>query len=201
MAIPTIEQFLQSCSRWNGEHRGISFELSWHGQSNFRSKGIWCWYISVTEQQFYPEDWAKLRLEREDRQFHADSWHRHWKYDAFPDVEPHGGWTFGEMGIYLGKDGKEYERVKVGCDYSHLWDEEGGFWQEKDDIERDVKRSIDLLCEQFPTRRERCAYSGIYDDSSAFYTAINGSRVHSSKLETLRESKWDKWLPSESSNA
>lgn len=197
---PTLEDFLCSGARWNGAHRGISFELSWHSLSDFKFQGIWCWYIILTEQQFYSEDWKKLRLEREDKQLFAGSWYRHFNYDSFPDVEPHSGWTFGEMDVFLGKDGKEYERVKVGCDYGHLCDEESGYWQRREDIERDVKRSIDLLCEMFPKRRERCAYSGVYDDSEKFYTAINGLRVHEGSLPKLQEAGWEKWMPTPSSN-
>jgi hypothetical protein len=184
---PTIEDFLSSASKWRDQHKGISYELSWHGRSEeYSPEGTWCWYILVNSEQFYADDWAKLRLEKQDRQFmSAGSWHRHWTYDNFPDVEPHGGWTYGEMSTYLGKDGQEYELVKVGCDYSHLWDRESGYWQGKSDVERDVKHSIDLLVEMF------------HDDPEQFYTARNGQTVHKSQREKLTGDGWEGWLPAD----
>jgi hypothetical protein len=192
MAIPTNEEFLQSSARWRGTHHGIAYELSWHGRSEYSPQGTWCWYIFVTSEQFYPDDWAKLRLERQDRQL-GESWHRHWAYENFPDVEPHGGWTFGEMNTFLARDGKEHEQVKVGCDYAHSWDRDGDYWQGKDAVERDVKRSIELLCERFPNRREKCAYSGRYDDSDKFYTAISGARVHVDREHEFTAGHWPTW--------
>jgi len=191
---PTLEDFLSGSARWRGEHRGIQYELSWHGLSDYSPEGTWCYYIFANQEEFYPNDWAKLRLEREDRQMLGKSWHRHYSYDNFPDLDPHCGWTFGEMTIYLGRDGKEYERVKVGCDYAHLWDRESGFWQGRQAVEQDAKRSIDLLCEMFPTRRTRCAYSGRYDDEAKFYTAKNGRQIHIDCEKEFSEEHWPTWM-------
>lgn len=199
MTKPSLEDFLKSAAKWNDSHRGIRYELSWHGCSDYSPQGTWCYYICVNSQEFYPEDWQRLRLERQDNQmFGGGSWHRHWNYDSFPDLDAHCGWTFGEMDTYLGKDGKEYEAVKVGCDYAHLYDRENGFWHGRADVERDAKRSIELLCEMFPRRRQRCAYSGKYDDADQFYTARNGLIVHKdSKLPD----GWVEWLPSDEAAA
>lgn len=191
---PLLEDFLGSAAKWQGEHNGISYELSWHGRSEYSPEGTWCWYITLRSQQFSTEDWLKLRLTREDKEF-AGSWRRHWDYDSFPDLEAHGGWTFGEMNTYLGRDGKEYETIKVGCDYAHLWDRESGYYEGKQQIERDAKHSIDLFCQMFPGRRDRCDYCGIYDEPEGFYTARNGRRVHKSQEEKLRDGTWDGWLP------
>src|SRR6185437_1078757 len=156
-------------------------------------QGIWCWYILLVEEQFYPDDWAALRLERQDSDS-LGSWRRHWSYENFPDAEPHGGWTFGEQYIYLGRDGKEYERVKVGCDYAHSWDRDEGYWQGKSDIERDVKRSIETLLKMYPRRRVQCAYTGMWGEPDEFYTSANGP-VLKSKEEKLRADGWANWLP------
>ena len=192
---PTLDDFLTGSARWMGEHQSIRYELSWHGLSDYNSEGTWCYYLHLYEEVFYPADWAKLRLEREDKQF-ANSWHRHFNYDAFPDVEPHCGWTFGEMDIYLGKDGKDYEHVKVGCDYAHLWDRESGYWQGKNEVERDAKRSIDLLCEMFPRRRQRCGYSGRYGDPEDYYKARNGAMVHKDFADKFDDG-WAAWRPAD----
>lgn len=195
--IPSNDDFLASSARWDGKHRGIQYQLNWHGRSEYSPQGTWCWYIIVTDEQFYPEDWQRLRLEREDRQFSGGgNWHRHWDYYKFPDVEPHGEWTFGEMRTYLGRDGKEHEWVKVGCDYAHAFDRDGGYWEGRADVERDVKRSIDLLVEMFPNRREQCAYTGRFGDSSEFYTARNGARVLKTQVDQFKDG-WDTWLPAD----
>jgi hypothetical protein len=200
--IPTNDEFLSASCTWRGEHHQVRYELSWHGRSEYQPQGIWCWYLLLTEEQFYPDDWKRLRLERQDRQFgDGGSWHRHWDYDSFPDVEPHGGWTFGEMHIQLGRDGKEYEHVKVGCDYNHSWDRDGYYSEGRAEIESDVKRSIDRLVAMFPKRRERCGYSGKWDDSDQFYTARNGSRIHKSNEAKLRADKWDCWWPADETAA
>lgn len=195
MSKPTLKDFLESAAKWRGEHKGISFELSWHGCSEYSPQGTWCYYLFVNSQQFYADDWAKLRLKEESREF-AGTWRRHYDYDRFPDLEAHGGWTFGELSTYLGKDGVEYELVKVGCDYAHLWDRESDYWQGRETIERDAKRSIDLLCEMFPRQRQRCGYSGKYDDAEQFYTAKNGNIVHKSHQDKLPEG-WALWQPAE----
>lgn len=190
---PSLEDFLSSAARWHGTHQDIGYELSWHGLSEYSPEGTWCWYISITSEQFYPDDWARLRLEQQDREF-AGSIRRHWDYDSFPDLDAHGGWTFGEMATYLATTGKEHERVKVGCDYAHLWDREGGYYEGRTQIERDVKRSIERLTEMFPKRRTRCAYCGKYGEPEEFYTAKNG-RVHKHHEDKLRADNWANWLP------
>lgn len=138
-----------------------------------------------------------VRLEREDKQLLGPNWHRHYNYDGFPDLDAHGGWTFGELDIYLGKDGKEYEHVKIGCDYAHLWDRESGYWHDREAIEQDAKRSIDLLCEMFPARRQRCGYSGKYDDPENFYTARNGKLIHNSHRGEFSDENWPQWQPAD----
>lgn len=196
--IPSHADFLECAAKWRGEHHGIAYELSWHGRSDYSPQGTWCYYLYLTEQQFSPEDWKRLRLAQEHKQFFGgESWHRHYDYDAFPDLEAHGGWTYGEMTVFLGKDGKEYEQVKVGCDYAHLWDREMGFPECRATVQSDAKRSIDLLVEMFPNRRERCGYCGKYDEADQFYTAINGARVHRSQIDKLRETGWEKWMPAD----
>ena len=194
MTKPTLEDFLASAAKWRGSHNGIAYELSWHGLSEYNSEGTWCYYLHLYSEQFYPEDWAKLRLERQDREF-AGSFRRHYDYDSFPHLNAHGGWTFGEMNIYLGRDGREYEHVKIGCDYAHLWDGENGYWQGRAAVENDAKRSIDLLCEMFPRRRQKCGYSGKYDDPEHFYTARNGQIIHKSQRGQFSETHWPMWLP------
>ena len=197
MSVPSQDDFLSCCAKWYGKHEGIQYELSWHGRSDYSPAGTWCWYILLPEEQFYPEEWATLRLERQDRESYG-SWRRHWSYDNFPDADPHGGWTFGEQYTYLGRDGKEYERVKVGCDYAHSWDRDDGYWRGKGEIERDVKRSIEVLLKMYPRRRLQCGYSGKWGNADEFYTSANGPILKSLE-DKMRADGSTRWLPMEES--
>lgn len=197
---PTGKDFLSCAARWRGEYQGIAYELSWHGKSSYTPEGTWCYYLLLSQEQFNPEDWQRLRLDHEDRQYYADGpWHRHWRYDDFPDLDAHGGWTFGELTVHLGRDGREYEHVKIGCDYGHLWDRESGYCHGKTAIEQDAKHSIDLLCTMFPRRKLRCAYSGRFGGPDEFYVAVNGATVHKSQEEKVRANGpgWSNWFPAE----
>lgn len=62
MSKPTLDDFLKSSARWIGDHRGISYELSWHGLSEYNEQGTWNWYLHLFSEQFNADDWAKLRL-------------------------------------------------------------------------------------------------------------------------------------------
>lgn len=198
---PTTEDFLASSARWNGEHHGIRYELNWHGLSEYNPHGTWCYYIIITSEQFGAEDWAKLRLVKEDKQTSHGSFWRHYSYEDFPDLEPHGEWTFGEMKTYLGRDGVEHELVKVGCDYAHLWDRESGYWQGRNEVESHAKHSVDLLVKMFPNRRLRCHWSGKYDTADQFYTAKNGALVHKSQADKIDDSMKPYWLPADQAAA
>lgn len=195
---PTLKDFEDAACKWRGSHNDIAFELSWHDKRDYNPHGTWCWYLLLPEEQFNSDDWSKLRLKKEDKQMLGSSWHRHWGYDDFPDLEAHGGWTWGELTTYLGKDGKEYEHVKVGCDYAHLWDREEGYWQGRSDIQRDAERSIKLFCEMFPNRRFRCGYSGKWDSPEKFYLARNDVRVHVSQEDQFNADNWPMWMRAES---
>lgn len=189
---PSLEQFLASSARWNGEHLGISYELSWHGRSEFSPEGTWCWYLVLFQEQFYPEDWKRLRLERQDAESFG-SWRRLYRYENFPDCDPHGEWTFGEMATYLGRDGTEYERIKVGCDYAHSFDRDGGYWEGHPDVKRDVERSIEKFLKMFPNRKVKCAYSGKWDDADKFFETNAGFKVHVSyEGKTFDHPNWQR---------
>ena len=194
MTAPSLNDFIKSSARWHGTHLGIAYQIAWWGSTTYQPHGTWNWYILVNDEQFYSDDWDKLRLKKQD-QNHGVSWYRHWSYEDFPDLNAHGGWTFGELKTYLGRDGKEHELVKVGCDYNHAFDRDMGYSDDFNSVERDVKRSIELLAEMFPRCRLKCAYSGKYGDAEEFYTATNGLTIHKSNLDKIKESGWEKWLP------
>lgn len=152
--IPTAEDFIKSSARWSGEHQGVSYEISWHGCSEYNPNGTWCYYIMLTSEQFNNEDWRKLALRSKVIEF-GGVFRVHWSYENFPDLDEHGGWTFGEMRSYLGRDGKRYKYLKVGCDYAHLYDQECGNPYTLSYVEDEAKHSIDILVKMFPNMKPR----------------------------------------------
>lgn len=195
---PDYKTLLRGATIWRAEHRQIAITLSHHGyrdgseyEGAESNPGTWCYYLHLTEQMFRSEDWAKLWLPED-----INDWGISHDYYSLPDIDFHGGCTFYETGTGWDKTNKrKIGAIKVGCDYAHQWDREGGYWQDYDAVLRDAKHSVDVLCETFPNRLTRCGYSNIWDEADAFYTAINGATVHRSHIEKLREQGWDKWLP------
>lgn len=199
MSIPTHEQYLKSAAVWRGEHKGVSYTLSHHGASDYSRAGTWCFYIHLTEEIFLsPKSFAAFDREPEVKQMTgAGSYYETYDYWSVPDHGFHGGITFYERTTYFGKfDGLPKKALKIGCDYAHSWDRDGGFWEGKDEVERDAKRLIDKLVIDHPVK-SRCSYSGILDAPEAFYTARNGSLVHHSQAGKFSESEWPTWLPAD----
>lgn len=192
--IPTYKELQESCASWKGTYKNIQYEIKWWGKSEYQPSGIWNWYIKVNNEQFRPEDWVQLRLERSISKLQGLHW-ENWDYDNFPNIEAHGGLTYGKMSTYVNRDGKECELVEVGCDYNHYHDEECEYPYTLESVTSDVRNSIDKLLEIFPNMLSRCAYSGMYGEPEEFYTAVNGVQVHKSKLAEIGKNGWSMWLP------
>jgi len=195
---PTLEQFLQGATRWRSKYKEINIELSfhdWREPDGFDPypHGTWCYYLILNEEMFEPEDWNKLRF----YPYICDSGYETYDYYKFPDVVFHGGVTFYELTkVYMKHVRRYVEIVKVGCDYNHLWDSEGGYADTYETVLMDAKRTVRKLLEQFPNINMRCGYSGIWDKPEMFYAAQNGQNVHKSMEEKLtKDNYWVNWLP------
>lgn len=201
MALPTLEQYLRSSATWKGEHRGIAYSINHHAVSAYEPTGIWCMYLHLLEEQFVnPDDFAKFDREPELREV-AGSYREHYPYEDVPDYGFHGGVTWYSRDVHPNrKTGEPTKALKIGCDYNHLWDQEDGYWQGLDAIERDARDLIDKLVAAVPFK-ERCGYCGVYDLPDQFYTARNGQRVHRSQQTKLAESGWEAWLPADQVSA
>ena len=195
---PDYQRLLKGATTWNETHRGVSITLSHHGYRNGSeylgaesNPGIWCYYLNLVEEMFKPDDWAQLWITRK-----FMDWGISYDYENFPGLDFHGGITFYESN----KDGfdkakkKQMGRIKVGCDYAHLWDMERGYPDTYDSVLRDAKNSVDQLLLLFPNIRTRCDYSGIWGEADEFYTAVNGRRVHKSHADSF-EDGWAGWRP------
>ncbi len=157
MSLPTLEQYRTCAAKWRGEHKGVHYELSHHGISNYSPKGTWCFYIFFSEEMFLnAADFAKYNLEPTISEWN-DSFRENFDYYTIPDHGFHGGITYYSKDTYVSRDGKRYIQVKAGCDYAHLWDSESGFWEGKDEVENDAKKFIDAFTEVTPMKK-RCGY-------------------------------------------
>jgi len=193
VSLPTLEQLRQGATAWKREHKGVSYTLSHHGVSDYSPQGTWCFYIHLLEPQFQrPEDFALFDREPEVREF-AGSHREHYPYDDVPDYGFHGGIAWYSRETFIDRDGSRRKALKIGCDYAHLWDQEGGYWQGLDDVEADAKRLINALVAQVPMKL-RCGYSGKLDMPDQFYTARNGVLVHLSHEDKFTEAEWPTWM-------
>lgn len=191
---PDYETLLKGGTTWRAKHNGIYLSLAFHGYSegtNYSHPGIWCYYLHLTEQMFYPEDWKKLWLPETMTEWGPS--HESWN---FPDCDFHGGVTFYEKGRMWDKHlGRQVGTIKVGCDYAHLWDRDEGYPHTYEWVLRDAKHSAEVFMKMFPNRRTCCDYSGIWGEPDEFYTAANGTMVHKSHEARPREDGWTGWLP------
>lgn len=193
---PTLAQYQNGGSTWVRKHRGISYTLSHHGISEYSPEGTWCYYLHLPENMFQnPDHFALFNKEREikDGFGEGQKWESYNYYDI-PDLSFHGGVTWYSKDTFFDRNAqRDFLVLKIGCDYGHAFDRDGGYWEGIDDVDRDARRSIDVLADQFPMMM-RCAYSGTIDTPENFYTAVNGACVHNSQIEKLGNN-WPTWLP------
>lgn len=195
--LPTLEEYKSGATTWKGEHKGVSYTLSHHGVSDYSPQGTWCFYIHIHSNLFINDEDFKL-FERQPKlkEMSSGSFWETYDYWDVPDYGFHGGITYYGVERFVDKEGIERKSLKIGCDYAHLWDQEGGYSDGKNDVEHDVKRLIDELVKNHPVKL-RCSYCGKIDVPENFYTAKNKALVHKSQRDKFSETKWPMWLPEE----
>ncbi len=191
--LPTIEEYMASSPLWRRTHRGVDIKISHHGVSEYSPQGTWCYYLILHEIMFQrPEDWMLFDLPVQIKPSTGDKFWEHFPYDDTPDLNWHGGPTWGDVRKGFNREtGKPYKIIEIGCDYGHAFDRDGGYWQGFDDVLRDAERSAEALLKIAP-QKTRCGYCGRVDMPDRFYTAINGARVH---VEAQIPEGWDTWKP------
>ncbi len=196
MSLPSLEQYRSGATTWKKSHNGIDYLLSHHGVSEYSPQGTWCFYIFLHDNLFVNQDDFKI-FDREPRLVEfSGRFIETYDYDSVPDYGFHGGITWYSVEHFVDRDGTKRKSLKIGCDYAHLWDREGGFSDGLDEVEMDAKRLIEKLVEQHPIKR-RCAYSGQLDIPEMFYEAQNGNWVHKTQADNL-PGGWVLWRPKES---
>lgn len=141
------------------------------------------------------ESFARFDREPEIRELTSGSfWETH-DYHDVPDYGFHGGITWYSRDIGINKfTGKPEKFLKIGCDYNHLWDREGGYSDDLDSVERDAKRLIESLIEAHPIKT-KCDYCGVLDKPENFYVSRNGRNIHNSQKDKFTPEHWPDWMP------
>jgi len=195
MMKPELKDYQSGATTWKREYKGIMYTLSHNGISDYRPEGTWCFYIHLNDNLFInPDDFKLFDREPEKKERSFGSYGETYDYHSVPDYGFHGGITYYSTDSFMDKNGEQRKSLKIGCDYAHLWDEEGGYWQGLNDVDHDAKILIDELVSHHPVKL-RCQYSGLIDVPDNFYKARNGNMVHKSKLTEFSEDKWPTWLP------
>ena len=193
--LPTLEDYRSGCTTWTGTVEVISYSVKHWGVSDYQRYGIWNYYLHINEQLFQnPADFEQFWLPRKLKEF-GESQYASYDYyiDPITALDFHAGPTFYEPSTFFDRNtGKDYRTVKVGCDYSHLWDQEAGYPDTLASVRADAERSCRLLFEAYPHNR-RCAYSGIVDHPNNFFETNAGWWVHNSKEEAAGgHSNWQR---------
>lgn len=158
--------------KWTGTYKGVGFEINnWKIEPNSiepRKKDCWTYYLILRIERIPEEHKPKsywLRGKKDRNHVMYD----YYKHPVLPNLDWHGGitWYSKEHGF----DGSE-KIIKVGCDYSHYWDE--GKYYDLDIVKRDVKRTIEEFLERVPNYKYWCCGNGnLYDLSEGIVR--NGS--------------------------
>lgn len=165
---------------WDGEYRGVRFEIS-HWRIG------WCYYLYIPVEQLPVEvrpifDLRGKYLEGDLQKTHKRLYYEYSSKPIISDLDWHCGITFYEKSR---ADNGEIIGYKLGCDYSHYWDE--GHDYNRPYVEMEAKHSIDKLWEHIPNLLLRSAWNGEYFPADKVYYTDKGICV---ALE--HKEQWDK---------
>lgn len=144
--LPTLPRFNVNTT-YSGIYKAVNFEITRWGverethEALNDGKGCWNYYIYLSERKL--ENFKDLWLEPEVKEF-SPGGTKYVSYDYYSsslsNAYWHGGVTFWEGGNLLLPG---YRYIKLGCDYSHLFDLERGYDYELTDVYADLTRTID----------------------------------------------------------
>lgn len=140
---------LDKAIKWSGQHNNLSFEIVHWGVERASShslnngKGCWNYYVYLSESKI--ENFSSFWLEQEIKEFSVGGTkYLHCDYYNSPlsDVYWHGGVTLWEP---LNERLLGQRIIKIGCDYSHLFDQENGYDYTLEDVYSDCIHTIEEL--------------------------------------------------------
>jgi hypothetical protein len=154
-----------------GTYKGIQYEISnW----KLGDDPAWAYYIILPINQIPEVLHSHFILKPYESEFVSSKYVTFDYSDAkfVSELNWHCGITFYEL-IFDGM--ARTVAVKMGCDYSHFWDEKHKYLYNLDWIDKDCKKSIDKLWELVPNLKLRCNWNGRYYDSSEGKILENGT--------------------------
>lgn len=174
---PTLEQYQKSVAEWSKEHLNIRYSVKFWGLGEMNDgKGMWNYYLLLSEQMFLPEDYSKLICQKEI--IRGEFPYERYKDENFPDLLFNGGLTFYDITSHYDRSMRGiFRTIKVGCAYGHIWNRDQGYPYNLDWITRDAQRSIEKLAELFPNRNLRSTWSGRWAPKEGF-TITKAGPVH-----------------------
>lgn len=193
MSLPTLEECRQGATTWKRDHLGVSYTLSHHGVSSYSPQGTWCFYIHLHDNLFIGDDFKLFDRQAQLKETSPGLFYETYDYWDVPDYGFHGGITWYSKERFVDRDGIERTSLKIGCDYAHLWDREGGYSDGLNDVDWDAKKLIAELVKNHPVKW-RCSYCGKLDIPENFYIAKNDARVHVSQEDKFSELEWPMWM-------
>jgi hypothetical protein len=145
---------------------------------------MWNYYILITEDMLSPDDFAKVWLPVE-RWWERSSGYKQPCYDTYKSIleggEFHGGVTFYEK--HQDPD-TGFRRIKVGCDYGHLWDMEAGYPYDLNWVRHDALRTVEKLSKALRFKR-RCWYTGKWEYPEEGIVHENGTYLSKEGADKL----------------
>lgn len=189
---PTYEEMLQGCTSWSKTHKGVRYEVKFHGYVSPESdalfgeghKRIWCYYIYVPEQM-YIHRWSEFRCGQGYGE-HGSAFDKVWFDSSITCAsnEP----------VFHEKVGVRYDVSKVGCDYNHLWNMEAGYPDTYESVCMDAIHTVESLLKEFPDYNLRCKWSGAWGPKEEFYESVGGWMVHK---DSKVPDEYELWKPKE----
>jgi len=168
-----------------GKYLGIPYEIVYKSADDVADKYYyqrdrWNYYLYLSEIQFSKDFFNSIWLKGRKSEFLSSAKFLIYDYDqtVISNLEFHGGCTYYRK--YAGFDG-ETRVVKIGCDYSHLFDLDYKYILP--DIEEELRNTIQKL-HSITTVYDRCQKCGkkfIVDSSNHTYYCDKCKKEHEPK--------------------
>lgn len=143
---------------WTGTYKGVGFEINnWKTPPNSiepNEKDCWTYYIYLHLDRIPEENkpnsyWLKGRKDR--KRVYYD----YYKHDVINELDWHGGLTWYSKEHGFDGSGKV---IKIGCDYSHSWDE--GQYFDLGIVKSELKNTIERFLNYVPDYKHWCCGNG-----------------------------------------
>lgn len=144
--------------KWFGQHLGVDFEIN-NWTREFDGKDSWTYYLLIHLDRIPKKYNPKSFWIKGEKQDYGWVWYKYHEHPIISEIKFHHGITwYSKEG---GHDGAA-KIIKIGCDYSHLWDE--GHTYTLDVVKNDVIKTIESFLELIPDYKYRCGGNGkLYD--------------------------------------